>query len=237
MKYLIALIVGLLVGMAVFAVGIVYNPFIAQRSLSPLSVSNSEMITLNFSAVPADSIVFTNDGESSIKPFPEKVLQLWEAPIRMTSAMATVMRDARSQTAGIGIKFSSRSERTRLLNGEALVDSVWYVYLPGRGSLFIEQSENYWDFIREVGLPAFRSSANSWKGSWLGDLTVGPGALGTAVVTGGAGSLQGLIMHGLESLTAQAYSVDEGPVMAEGRLLIEMPGAEESFADEAMPTE
>ena len=41
--------------------------------------------------------------------------------------------------AGLGIKFSSRSERTALLKGDAIVDSVWYVYLPGRGSLFIEQ--------------------------------------------------------------------------------------------------
>lgn len=232
MKYLIALLLGLFVGAAVFAAGLIYNPFLVDRGLSPLSVTDSEVISLNFSSVPSDAIVFTNDGESRVKPFPEKVLQLWEPSIRLTSATATVMRDARSRTAGIGIKFSSRSERTRLLRGEAIVDSVWYVYRPGRGSLFIEQSENYWTFLREVGLPAYRSSANNWKGTWIGDLTVGPGALGTAAVTGGAGPLQGLKMQGLESLTTTAYSIDDGPVAAEGRLLIEMPGAVEDFEDE-----
>lgn len=233
MKYLISLLLGLVVGAAIFAAGMIYNPFLLDRGLSPLSVTESEVISLNFSSVPSDAIVYTNDGDSRLKPFPEKVQQLWEPSIRLTSAMATVMRDARSQTAGIGIKFSSRSERTRLLRGEAIVDSVWYVYLPDHGSLFIEQFENYWTFLREVGIPAYRSSANNWKGTWIGDLTAGPGALGTAAVSGGAGSFQGLKMEGLESLTATAYSIDDGLVAAEGRLLIEMPDGVEDFEDES----
>jgi hypothetical protein len=232
MKYLISLLLGVLVGAAIFGAGMIFNPFLADRGLSPLSVTDSEIISLNFSSAPSDAIVYTNDGDSRLKPFPEKVLQLWEPSIRLTSAMATVMRDARHRTAGIGIKFSSLSERTRLLRGEAIVDSVWYIYLPDRGSLFIDQFENYWAFLREVALPAYRSSANSWKGTWIGDLTAGPGALGTAAVSGGAGSFQGLNMEGLESLTATAYSIDDGPVAAEGRLLIEMPDAVDEFEDE-----
>ncbi len=225
MKYIIALLLGLLVGAAVFAAGVIYNPFVSDRGLSPLAVTGAEVLALNFSVIPSDSIVFTNSGESRQKPYPEKVLQLWEAPIRYTSTMATVLRDARSQTTGIGVKISSLSEQTRLLEGEALVDSVWYLHLPGRGSLFIEQSENYWKFLRQVGLPAYQSSANSWKGNWLGDLTVGPGALGTARVTGGTGTLQGLQMEGLESLSARAFSVEEGLIAADGRLQIELPAA------------
>ena len=225
MKYLFALILGLLSGAAIFAAAMIYNPFVADRGISPLAVTDSELITLSFSNVPSDAIVFTNDGDSQKKPFPEKVLQLWEAPIRQSSAMATVMRDARGQTAGVGVKFSSLSERTRLLQGEALVDSVWYIYLPERGSLFIEQFENHWTFFRDVGLPAYRSGAKNWKGNWIGDLTAGPEALGTAAVTGGAGSLKGLKMLGVESLSARAYSADNGPISAEGRLLIELPSA------------
>lgn len=223
MKYLFALISGLLLGAAIFAVGMIYNPFVADRGLSPLSVTGAQVMSLSFSAVASESIVYTNDGESRQKPHPEKVLQLWELPIRFTSTMTTVLRDARGQTAGIGVKFSSHSESTRLLNGEALVDSAWYIYLPGRGSLFIEQSENYWSFLREVVIPAHRSSANNWKGTWLGDLTAGPGALRTSKVTGGSGAFRGLEMNGVESLSARAFSSDEGNVAAEGRLLIELP--------------
>ena len=223
MKYIISLVLGLIIGGGLFVAGLLYNPFIADRGLSPLSVTNAEVITLNFANVPIESIAYTNDGESLQEPHPERVLQLWEAPIRMTSAMTTVMRDARNQVAGIGVKFSSDSESTRLLNGEVIVDSVWYVYLPEPGSLFIEQTENYFPFVREVVFPAWRSSANSWRGNWLGDLTAGPGALGTAAVTGGSGRIDGLQMAGVESMTVRAFSAETGLVSAEGRLIIEMP--------------
>lgn len=223
MRFLIALVLGALLGAALFGLALIYNPFIADRGISPLAVSSAELVALSFSAVPSESIVFTNDGDSRSTPHPAKVQQLWEAPIRKTQAMATVMHDARGQIAGLGVKFSSLSERTRLLQGDALVDSVWYVYLPQRGSFFLQQSENHWAFLREVGWPAYRNGANNWKGNWTGDLTAGPGVLGTAAVAGGGGVFSGLTMEGVESLSAKAYSVDHGPLSADGRLLIELP--------------
>lgn len=230
MKFVVALVLGLLVGAALFGVVLLYNPLTSNRGLSPLSVTDAEVITLNFSAVPSESIVYTNDGESLQVPTPEKVLQLWEAPIRQTSAMVTVMHDGRNQVAGLGVKLSSKSESTRLLRGEAIVDSVWYLYLPEHGSLFVWQSENYWPFIRDVAFPAWRSSANIWRGSWLGDLTSGPGALGTAAVSGGSGRVAGLEMAGVESLSVRAFSSDTGLVSADGRLIIEITEYEDVAA-------
>ena len=223
MKYIIALLLGVFAGVALFALGLINNPFIGDRGLSPLSVTDSRVMALNFSSVPSESIVFTNDGESVHPPHPEKVLQLWEAPIRLTSTMTTVLPDARDQVAGIGVKFTSQSEDTKLLSGEAIVNSVWYIYLPQQGSLFVQQTENYWSFLSDVGFPAWRSAGSNWRGTWLGDLTSGPGALGTASVSGGAGPLGSLETEAVESLTVRAFSAETGFVSAEGRLLIEMP--------------
>ena len=223
MKYVVALVLGLIIGAAIFAVGVVYNPFTGDRVLSPLSVTDAQVIVLKFSPVPAESVVYTNNGESVPSPYPEKVSQLWEAPIRKTSAMATVMRDARNQPAGIGIKISSLSESTHLLQGEATVDSIWYVYAPQHGSMFIEQTENYLPFIQDVAFPAWRSSANSWRGTWTGNMTSGPGALGMAAVSGGSGRVRGLDMDGVETLSVRAFSTDKGFVAADGQLLIELP--------------
>ena len=223
MKYIIALLLGLVAGAALFALGVVYNPFINQQSLSPLAVTDSQTVMLGYSAVASDAVMYTNDGDSRTRPNPEKVQQLWEAPIRQTTAMATVLRDARSQVAGLGIKVVSASESTRLFEGKALVNSIWYIYLPGRGSFFVEQTENYWDYLREIVFPAYRNSANTWKGTWIGNVTAGPGALGTARVVGGSGEFDGLEMLGVESLSVRAWRVDGGPVAAEGRLIIELP--------------
>lgn len=223
MKYTVVLLMGLMTGLALFAVGLVYNPFVGQQTLSPLAVTNSQTVMLSYSAAASDALMYTNDGESRIDPIPEKVQQLWEAPIRKTSAMATVLRDGRNQVAGLGIKVSSAADRTRLLSGKALVDSIWYVYLPGKGSFFVEQSENYWNYLRDIVIPAYRRSGSTWKGKWIGNITDGPGALGTARVVGGSGEFAGMEMLGMETLSVNAWRVQDGPLAAEGQLTIELP--------------
>lgn len=223
MKYLISLLVGMVVGVAAFLALLYYNPLTSKTKLSPLSVTTNELISLNYSTVASESLVYTNDGESLVAPHPTKVLQLWEQPIRKTDALATVLRDSRNQVAGVGVKFSSDSESTNILNGEALVDSVWHIYLPGRGSFFIEQKENFWGYLREVVLPAYLSSGDNWRGNWNGSVTAGPGALGTSRVVGGSGEFVALESVGVESLLAKAYSIDQGPVAITGELSIELP--------------
>ena len=225
-KYLFALIFGMAVGAAVFLGLLYFNPFTAQQRLSPITVTDNDVVKLGYSAAAQDMLVYTNDGESRVDPHPAKVLQLWEAPIRKTRAIATVLTDSRGQAAGIGIKFSSDSESTNILNGQAIVDSVWHIYMPERGSLFVAQSENLWSYLREIVIPAYWSSADSWRGIWRGDVTAGPGALGTASVVGGSGEFAGLRSEGVEALSAKAYSVEHGPVAIDGELSIEIPRAE-----------
>ena len=223
-RYLVALLAGLALGAAAAMALLFFNPLAAKNPLSPLSVSDNQMISLSYSAVPADALLYANDGESRIRPFPEKVQQLWEAPIRRTDILVTLLSDSRSEEAGIGIKFVSDSERTRLINGEALVDSVWHIMLPDRGTLFVYQNENFWNYLREIVVPAYWSSAKNWRGSWHGNTTVGPGSLGTASVYGGSGEFAGLSSEAMEALTARAYSVTDGPVSMEGRITIDVIG-------------
>jgi len=232
-KFLLALPVGLIAGAAIAFGFLFYNPFTSQLSLSPLAVSDRQQITLRYSAVAEDSIVLTNNGESRVHPNPAKVLQLWEAPINKTDALVTVLRDGRNETVGIGVKYSSQSERTRLLNGKALIDSTWYIFMPGQGSMLIEQSENHWAFLREVIVPAYWNSGNNWRGNWHGTITDGPGALGTGRVYGGSGRFLGLDSEAIETHTAKAYSTDVGPVAMEGQLTIDLSvEVDESSDDE-----
>jgi hypothetical protein len=220
MKYLVSLLLGVLVGVILFALALLNNPFNATPGLSPLAVTDSAPISLSYSPVPAENIVYTNDGESMHAPFPEKVQQFWERPISQTSALVTLLHDARGLPKGIGVKIWSPSETSRLIRGEAIADSDWYIYLPELGGMHVSQTENYWPFFREVMFPAWRSSADNWRGNWRGDTTAGPGALGTAPVSGTSGSFSGIEMEAAESLSVKAFSVQQGFVAAEGRLLI-----------------
>lgn len=231
MKYLLAFVVGIAAGGIVALSLLYFNPFMAKAALSPLAVSGQQQISLNYSAVPKHAIAYTNDGESRVAPYPDKILQLWEPPIRQTDVLVTRLLDARSRPAGIGIKFTSKSENTRILNGEALRDSVWYVYLPRQGSLLVAQTENYWSYLRDIVVPAHWSSGNGWKGNWHGTMTSGPGALGTARVHGGSGRFRGIEAEAIETLTAQAYSTTDGPVAMNGQIIVELPaGGDEMTA-------
>jgi len=232
MKYLISLVLGMAFGVAAFLALLYFNPMTPKNKLSPLSVSNNEVMTFNYSAVATDALVYTNDGESGVTPHPVKVLQLWEPTVQHTDAMATVLRDGRNQAAAIGIKFSSDSERTDILNSEAIVDSVWHIYVPGQGSLFIEQQENFWSYLREVVIPAHWNSSDTWRGNWSGNTTSGPGALDTAKVMGGSGIFTGLVTDGVESLNAKAYAVEGGAVAMDGKLAIELPRRDEELSQD-----
>lgn len=226
MKYLIALLLGIVVGIATFSAMLYFNPFSGKQSISPLAVSSQQTLNLNYTAVPAESLLFTNDGESISAPHPEKTAELWESTIRKSRVQVVEMMDSRGNPVGLGIKFSSDSEATRLLNSEAMVDSAWHIHLPERGTLFIGQTENYWAYVRDIVVAAGWNSADSWRGKWNRVMTAGPNAIGTARVTGGNGEFAGIETEAVESLHATAYSTDTGPVAMDGNVLVSLPDAD-----------
>jgi hypothetical protein len=223
MKYLVALLLGFVAGISLFCAILYFNPFAIHTKISPLAVTNQRLLNLSFAAVPTESLLFTNDGESLPAPHPAKVLELWERTVEDTRATVVILDDSRGQPAGIGVKFSSDSEDTRILNSQALVDSVWHIYLPGRGTMFIDQRENYWTYLHDVVAKARWSSADNWRGAWTGVTTAGPNALGTGRVTGGSGEFADLESEAVESLSATAYSAVTGPVAMDGNLTILLP--------------
>ncbi len=227
MKYLITLLVGMVIGGVVFVLLLYYNPFAGNPSVSPLVVSKLDLLDFSYSLVASDSIVFTNNGESRMQPHPAKVPQLWEPTVKKTRALVTILTDSRGQPAGLGVKFSSDSEKTRLINAEVVVDSVWYIYSPEHGTFFVDQTENFWPYLHDIVVPARLSGGDSWRGSWYRIMSTGPGALGIARVTGGTGYFADTEAEAVESITARAYSAVTGPVAMTGNLTITLPRQKE----------
>jgi hypothetical protein len=220
MKYALSWLGGTLLGALLFLVALYYNPLANRFSMSPLAVSGQPLVDLAYPTVPAEAIAYTNSGERRLKPYPQKIGELWEPTIRKTSVLVTLLGDGRGNAKGLGVKFASDSERTSLLKGEALLDSAWHVFLPESGTLFIDQTENLWSYVRDIVLPARWSSADSWRGTWYGVTTAGPTALGTAKVTGGTGRFSDVATEAVEAINARAYSALRGPVSATGSLTI-----------------
>jgi hypothetical protein len=223
MKYVISLVIGMFIGIVLFVLGLYYNPFIGNPNVSPLAVSDLDLVDLSYSLVPSDSILFTNDGNSHVKPHPAKVLKLIEPTVSESRVLVTLLANGRGEPVGLGIKFSSNSEETTLINGRALVHSVWHIYLPDRGTFLVDQTENFWPYLRDIVIPARLSSGDNWRGSWHGLMSIGPGALGTARVTANTGPFVGTEAEAVESLTARGYSAIEGPLGMTGNLTIALP--------------
>ncbi len=230
MKYGLSLLLGIVTGAVIFCLLLYFNPFAGGQAISPLAITDSRLLGLTFSSVPDETLILTNDGESVPAPYPAKVLQLWEPTIAHTSAMVVMLANSRGEPAGVGIKIWSESETTDILNAALMVDSIWHVILPGKGTFLVDQQENYWSYMREVVIPAHRSSGDNWRGTWNGVMTVGPNALGTARVTGGSGDFAGIATEAVESRLASAFSVAKGPVAMRGSLTIMLP--DEAVDDE-----
>lgn len=225
MKYLMAWIAGVILGAAVLLTLLYYNPFTAPQKVSPLVVSDSTLLDFTFSGVASEAIAFTNNGESPTKRAPASIAPLWEPAIRQTTVLITALHDSRGRTRGVGIKFSSASEQTNLLAGNALTDSAWHIYLPDQGTLLVGQTENFWSYGRQIVLPARWNPSDSWLGTWYGITTAGPNSIGTARVTGGSGRFAGMDSEAVEAMSARAYSARLGPVAATGNLTIAIADA------------
>ena len=168
--------------------------------------------------------MYTNNGDQSSAPFPQSVDELWEPTVRRSRVTVVELHNGRGLPIGVGVKFSSDSEETDVLNARAVVDSAWHIYLPDRGSLLVGQQENLWTYLREIVAKARWSSDEGWQGAWSGVLTSGPNPIGTGRVFGGSGEFSGLQAEAVETLVASAYSADRGPVAMDGSLTISLPG-------------
>lgn len=222
MKYATPLLLGIVTGVLLFALGMFFNPFAETLMVSPLAVSNEEQLDFTYTAVPGETILYTDNGETNVSTHPDRVAELWEPAVVDSRFSVTLLNDGRGQVAALGIKFSTDSEQTAIINSKALVNSAWHIYVPGKGTLFVDQIENYWSYLREIVVPARWSSGDNWVGSYFRIVSDGPGALGTARVTGGAGNFAGLSSEAVETLTARAYSANAGLVSANGGLTISL---------------
>lgn len=225
MKYIAALIVGILVGIGLF-IGLMYaNPFAVGQTVSPLAVTNQPIVSLEYSADETSLIFHASRGREGARR-PASAAELWEPTLRNSRVYVVQLADSRGRPAGVAVKFSTDSEKTHLLNSEAVADSVWHAYLPERGTLLASQTEDYWSYLRDIVVQAKLNSAGSWRGAWSGVMTSGPNAIGTGRAMGGSGEFAEREGELVESLNVAAYSADAGPVALRGSLSIAWPVVE-----------
>ena len=184
-----------------------FNPLTSSNDRVPISANSSQALDLRFGSHVSDALAYTNGGFDELPVRPAGIGELWHPTLNGAHAAVHALENSHGAVVGVGVKFLAPSERSRLLTGDILVDSSWNVLLPGTGSFFVDQTENYWPFLRSVALPAMRAEDKRWQGDFETDLTVGPAPTLEGRMIGASGVLRGHRGEAREALAASGYSL------------------------------
>jgi len=200
MKYVVSLLFGLILGAAVAAAALYFNPLTRSQS-TPFQ--NPER-TLEYKLAGSGVWLSTHDDRLDLPVVPRDVPLLYEDGIRGTWLSALALEDA-TEPGTIGAsRISVPSPESELIRSGLLVEDFWLISVPGNGSLFVHAMNNQWPLLRDTVVKV------DWLGRDFGgpanyDPTRGP-ANGAAEVFGLTGSYRGLEGRAREHVTLQSYT-------------------------------
>ena len=200
MKYVLALLAGLIAGAVAAIAALYFNP-LTQRSAEP---GGSPDWSLQFGLAPAATWIATHDEKLSLPVVPSEAPLLWEPGIKGSLLTALPLHDASGRLAAFGTRVTVPSAATEFLRAGLLVDDYWLISIPGQGTLFMHAVSNEWPLLRDtmVRVDLLR---RDWKGPGAYAPTVGPGAEGASIM-GLSGAFAGSRGQGRERLALDNYS-------------------------------
>ena len=204
MKYLWALIGGLLVGAAVGGLLLYVNPLTGSRAMG---VGTFDRV-LEYS-FPADVSAFTHSGRAPLPLKPAVVPELWETAVRSTVLGVITLSGDDARPEAVASRVITPSDRTELLGRGMIADDYWLVTVPGAGSLFVVSESNVWPLVKDTVLPV-TLLGRRWSGARSYVPTDGPGLRGTALVLGATGRFEVQEGSALERYRVNAFSRSEG---------------------------
>ena len=215
MKYVLALLAGLVAGAAVAIAALYFNP-LTQRSAEP---GGSPDWSLQFGLAPAATWIATHDEKLGLPVVPSEVPLLWEPGIKGSLLTALPLHDASGRLAAFGSRVTVPSAATEFLRAGLLVDDFWLISIPGQGTLFMHAVNNEWPLVRDTVVRVDLLNRD-WKGPGAYAPTVGPGEAG-ASVTGLSGAFAGRTGHGRERSALNNYTGSLAALSGELHLDIE----------------
>jgi len=216
MRYLLAFVVGTLVGVCTAGALIYFNPLTRGQSLP----ANDAPWTLDYSFDPARNWIATHDRGLALGVAPAEVPLLWESGIRRSFLYAMPLGDAAGGPAAAATRISVPSPQTEFLQSGLLVDDFWLISVPGEGSVFVHSVSNLWPLIRDT-VVRVDWLARTWEGTAVYGPTRGPGQSG-ATVLGLSGAFAGVRGRSRERVSLGQYGDGAGLAAATGQLQIEL---------------
>ena len=218
MRHLLVALLGLLLGVAGGSAVIYYNPFTESSSSAPAPTDR----VLRYS-LPDQVLEFSLGEDARLMGQPVGEDALWEETIARAAVLGLTLDNDADQPAAVASRVMATSSATDLLLEGVLVRDYWLVTIPREGTLFVEADSNVWPFLKQALIPAWLLD-RPWQGPSDYWPTAGPGADGTALVTGTAGEFEGAEGSAIERYTVTAVNRQDRTIAARGELYLHLPG-------------
>lgn len=167
---------------------IVFAAF-AALPMTPLAAATQLKEETFFTRLPADTVAVT--AGKYLAPgtrVPADIQPFSEATIEGGLADLQKIRNKAGEVVGFGIQLETwEPDATGKPKPE--FETTWTVVLPGRGTLFLYQTENPAILFSKVG--EARAAPQPWHGAIDERTTTGPGPGGVGIIVGGTGEFEG----------------------------------------------
>lgn len=217
MKYLLAFLVGILLGAAAAGALVFFNPLIAGST----DARPPAGWTLGYEFPEPSSLLLSHNEQLGLPAIPPDVPLLWESGIKGTVLDVLRLADPDAEAPVLATRVSVPSAAANLVVAGAVVDDYWLVTAPGRGSLFVHGVSNDWPLLRDTVVKV------DWLGRDFGNAaaytpTVGPLG-GDGALTGLTGQFAAARGRAFERLEVDRYRGRFEGVRGELSLLLDDP--------------
>jgi hypothetical protein len=201
----------LLAGSAVTLAVSFANPFAPRPRSAALTAQAEDGSTLEtfYFHAPEDGIAATHDGEESkpVKPFPQGIGRLDDAHLRSAFVLLAKARNAAGEVVGFASEMEEVAPGSNILQGRMQMLSTWTLELPGRGTIFMVETEDASEFAKKVIVPAL-VLGKTWDQPWTFTTTTGPRADGRGTIVGGSGEFEGVTGSFVEVTHLKRFTPD-----------------------------
>lgn len=171
------------------------NPFASRPrsiALAESAADGSLQETFYFHA-PEDGIAATHDGQEAkpVKVFPPGIGRLDDRNLRSSFVLLAKARNRAGEVVGFASEMEEVGAESNILQGRMQMLSTWTLQLPGRGTIFMVETEDASEFARRVVVPALLLR-KTWDEPWTFTTTTGPRTDGRGTIVGGTGEFEGV---------------------------------------------
>jgi hypothetical protein len=140
---------------------------------------------------PDDGLATTHSGDKPLPLYPAGIGVLSDPNINQGFILLTKLRDDAGNVIGFTSEQEVVSSESDLAQGLLKTQSSWTLTIPGRGSIFLYETENQSEFLQKAGVPALAQGIE-WNQDWTFTTTSGPDPGGRGYIVGGTDEFAGI---------------------------------------------